>query len=353
VKAIAMLVGTRNATQVRTHAQKYFLRLEREKRKPEGERDSCDSPSDSYEQRMDQLDDGEDMEERDSTNLSSNDNNTESSQSSQIEQPVEKKPKLSPDGSIIVKSSKKRGTKRKQINSPVIQVSQEPVFKFASNSSATLSQQIVAESIDTVLAQLKGWTSSDYALFVDGLFSVQEEKDPNMKCKIIREKYLPQYSLSDVKKCYMLLQEEARRSTPINSLSSTIPPLNPEIANANTLDTDIKRIKFLSSPVPPFTAAQTEQVTHFAPIPFAGNLNEAVSLRFTCGNPYSLKYPAVNPFPSSYSSQSDTTHYFPHHSSSVDHITQNHQSRVNGSSDPFSTPLRPPIHEGDSYETNC
>lgn len=30
VKAIAQLVGTRNATQVRTHAQKYFLRVTRE-----------------------------------------------------------------------------------------------------------------------------------------------------------------------------------------------------------------------------------------------------------------------------------------------------------------------------------
>jgi len=33
VKSISMHVSTRNATQVRTHAQKYFLRLERERRK--------------------------------------------------------------------------------------------------------------------------------------------------------------------------------------------------------------------------------------------------------------------------------------------------------------------------------
>lgn len=35
VKSISMHVSTRNATQVRTHAQKYFLRLERERRKKE------------------------------------------------------------------------------------------------------------------------------------------------------------------------------------------------------------------------------------------------------------------------------------------------------------------------------
>jgi len=35
VKSIALHVGTRNATQVRTHAQKYYLRIDREKKRKE------------------------------------------------------------------------------------------------------------------------------------------------------------------------------------------------------------------------------------------------------------------------------------------------------------------------------
>merc|ERR1712137_1256229 len=50
VKAIANHVGTRSATQVRTHAQKYFLRLKREKERTDTkkkltdtEQDQCDA----------------------------------------------------------------------------------------------------------------------------------------------------------------------------------------------------------------------------------------------------------------------------------------------------------------------
>jgi hypothetical protein len=41
VKSIALHVGTRNATQVRTHAQKYYLRIDREKKRKE-EKESKD-----------------------------------------------------------------------------------------------------------------------------------------------------------------------------------------------------------------------------------------------------------------------------------------------------------------------
>ena len=44
VKAIASLVGTRNATQVRTHAQKYFLRLQSNDGE-EGEGNPTDKPN--------------------------------------------------------------------------------------------------------------------------------------------------------------------------------------------------------------------------------------------------------------------------------------------------------------------
>jgi len=58
VKAISMHVSTRNATQVRTHAQKYFLRLERERRKKlddsTGSTGSLKDKEDGY----DSLDDG-------------------------------------------------------------------------------------------------------------------------------------------------------------------------------------------------------------------------------------------------------------------------------------------------------
>jgi len=43
VKAIANHVGTRNATQVRTHAQKYFLRLKREKQRSESKKKLVDT----------------------------------------------------------------------------------------------------------------------------------------------------------------------------------------------------------------------------------------------------------------------------------------------------------------------
>lgn len=45
VKSISVYVGTRNPTQVRTHAQKYFLRLEREKTRGKDSKGSSDASS--------------------------------------------------------------------------------------------------------------------------------------------------------------------------------------------------------------------------------------------------------------------------------------------------------------------
>ena len=49
VKAISNFVGTRNSTQVRTHAQKYYLRLNRLKEQGVGddEDDDLDQPGDT------------------------------------------------------------------------------------------------------------------------------------------------------------------------------------------------------------------------------------------------------------------------------------------------------------------
>ncbi|CAN8076305.1 unnamed protein product [Agarophyton chilense] len=47
IKAIARHVGTRNATQVRTHAQKYYLRIERERAKAANDLKSSQKPSSS------------------------------------------------------------------------------------------------------------------------------------------------------------------------------------------------------------------------------------------------------------------------------------------------------------------
>jgi hypothetical protein len=40
-----------------------------------------------------------------------------------------------------------------------------------------VQQQIAAETRDSVLSQLKGWTSQDYNAFIEGLVAFADEKD--------------------------------------------------------------------------------------------------------------------------------------------------------------------------------
>jgi len=163
VKSIASYVGTRNATQVRTHGQKYNLRLEREKRKHDDSRlDGCgNSPS-------------HDM-----------------------------KPVL----------SRKKGIQKKkrplgdspQPNSPI------------SSKSATIpvipqfiQQQIAAETKDSVLASLKGWSSEQYNFFIQGLVQFSDEKDINIRCRLIAENYLPIFKAEEIKQCFTVLSNVAK-----------------------------------------------------------------------------------------------------------------------------------------------
>lgn len=159
VKAISLHVSTRNATQVRTHAQKYFLRLERERRKkPDGS--DKDSNNDGY--ISSDMDDG------------------------------------SPDG----------------IGSPMEDSLNAPVLTRRKRSSsftiAPAQAKLSSEHREAVLSALPGsWNNDDYDQFVKGLTSYCDKPDMDMNsmCRAICDHYLSHHSVEEVETCYRQLQK--------------------------------------------------------------------------------------------------------------------------------------------------
>jgi len=156
-----MHVSTRNATQVRTHAQKYFLRLERERRKkPDGTFDK-DSTNDGY--GSSDMDDG-----------------------------------FSPD----------------QVGSPLEDSLNTPTLTRRKRSSsftiAPAQAKLSAEHREAVLSTLPpSWNNDDYDQFVKGLTSYCDKPDMDMSsiCRAISEQYLSHHPLEEVELCYRQLQK--------------------------------------------------------------------------------------------------------------------------------------------------
>jgi len=73
-----------------------------------------------------------------------------------------------------------------------------------------IQQQIAAETKDSVLSSLNGWTSSEYNYFIEGLVAYSEEKDINIRCKLISDHYLPNFSPDEIKQCFTVLSNVAK-----------------------------------------------------------------------------------------------------------------------------------------------
>eukprot|EP01118_Nematostelium_gracile_P000459 TRINITY_DN10511_c0_g1_i1.p1 TRINITY_DN10511_c0_g1~~TRINITY_DN10511_c0_g1_i1.p1 ORF type:complete len:275 (-),score=71.28 TRINITY_DN10511_c0_g1_i1:19-843(-) len=73
-----------------------------------------------------------------------------------------------------------------------------------------IQQQISAETKENVLASLHGWTSEDYDLFISGLVTYSEEKDINVRCKLIAENYLSNFTPEEIKRCFLVLSNVAK-----------------------------------------------------------------------------------------------------------------------------------------------
>jgi len=172
VKAIASYVGSRNATQVRTHGQKYYLRLDREKRK-------------------------KDEETRSESIVNGNQGEKFKSNGSKKKSQNTKRRKLMQSlGDSPQPPSTPKDASPRAAQTPVI-----PHF---------IQQQIAAETKDSVLAALRGWGSEEYNAFIEGLVTYSEEKDINVRCKLISENYLPTFTADEIKRCFTVLSNVAK-----------------------------------------------------------------------------------------------------------------------------------------------
>lgn len=170
VKAISMHVSTRNATQVRTHAQKYFLRLERERRKKgddDGREDGDSSGDDLY-------------------------------HSDQSLSPLEE---LSPQQPIQSVATPPQ---------PMQQSSQNALARRRRSTSLITPSlgKSASQHRDSVLVELPSWTPEDYDQFVKGLLAlVDKQQDLEQISKAIRDAYLPHLLVEDVEICYKLVHK--------------------------------------------------------------------------------------------------------------------------------------------------
>eukprot|EP01094_Clydonella_sp_ATCC50884_P012620 TRINITY_DN2287_c0_g1_i1.p1 TRINITY_DN2287_c0_g1~~TRINITY_DN2287_c0_g1_i1.p1 ORF type:complete len:442 (+),score=86.26 TRINITY_DN2287_c0_g1_i1:316-1641(+) len=171
VKAIAQYVGTRSATQVRTHAQKYFLKLKREREKRSYSQSSVSGRSQPL--------GGSPVERgaRRKNLVEAKQLPMSSSTSSLPTQPpysphaAARDRAHSPYGSPTEVRRKKRNSWRSHVSDP---------------------QEL---------------TDAEFHRFAQGLEATKGNKDFDRRCKIIRDLYLSERSLEDVRTWAMLLEK--------------------------------------------------------------------------------------------------------------------------------------------------
>jgi len=142
VKAIAAYVGSRNATQVRTHGQKYYLKLERERKRREDD-SKLSSPI-------------QHGTSTDKITESSNGKKTKGASSNKRRKSVSDIPSTPSIPTKVEQFSPRAST-------PVQPIMTNPAIPHF------IQQQIAAETRDSVLAQMKNWGQSDYYSFIAGL----------------------------------------------------------------------------------------------------------------------------------------------------------------------------------------
>lgn len=187
VKSISMHVGTRNATQVRTHAQKYFLRLERERRKKE----EINNPNgDGYNSSSDMEDNSPDHSD-DMMGSSVSISSITLPGSPAVGTPPGTPGDSTPEGpcSPLVAN----------LSSPI------PIRRRRATSFITVAQaRLAAQARDSVLVGLPPtWTVEDYDTFMKGLLALADkQEDVSTLCRSIREQYLPHHTPDEVELCY-------------------------------------------------------------------------------------------------------------------------------------------------------
>jgi len=244
VKAISAHVGTRNSTQVRTHAQKYFLRIEREKKKydepkKEGKIKVEGSNSNDNNENVSAPNNGRQSPLDDMLPFSSTTPVESSIISTTSSVPIATVCTNSPESNTPNKKSKskKKSNKRKlpPISDsikpspkggvkPSVSIKSEPNFASKQAGIMSVAQQLAAETMATVLPLLNGWTALDYINFLEGLITLQEEKDVNTKLKLISEEYLPRFPLEEIKQCYVLLTNAAKKENEDDQFGKRLKP---------------------------------------------------------------------------------------------------------------------------------
>jgi len=288
VKAIANYVGTRNPTQVRTHAQKYYLRLERERKRREDEgkgikREDSDMKSDEESSTSPPPSPnspshaGEESKDSSNTSPSPSPNDTSVPTSSNSTADA---PSTSSEGQA--KKTRKRGSAAGRRASLPVDMNTGPRPTESPSPSPTVvhstRQQLQAAA--PIVSSLKGWTPQEYNAFIEGLLSFPEEKDINRKCKLISEKFLPKYTPEDIKQCYAILHNYVRNKESVV----------PEESTATTFLNEAKRPR-IDNPMPHGFTAPTYTTTAMPPSP------DMVNLRYTHNYPYQVRsYPYANPY---------------------------------------------------------
>lgn len=191
VKSISLHVSTRNATQVRTHAQKYFLRLERERRKKEEISNNDEYNSSSS------IDDGGSPEQ-------SNDDVVSSVSISSLTLPGS--PAVSMMSDVVGTPPGTPGDSTPGNPSSPTGPSSSPIpRRRRATSFITVAQaRLAAQARDSVLVGLPPtWVVEDYDLFMKGLLALADKQDDvGSLCRAIREQYLPHHTPDEVEMCY-------------------------------------------------------------------------------------------------------------------------------------------------------
>eukprot|EP01132_Coremiostelium_polycephalum_P009014 gene9014-11035_t len=210
VKSISQYVATRNPTQVRTHAQKYFLRIDRERQRKIENKDSSDK-----EDRDDWRSDDHYQDEGSPLYVSCTNSPTSHHPANPFPSPTSTVPSISPN---------------------ILKRKRETVTITASQAkSANLYRDAVLETLPT------SWTGQDYDLFAKGLIAHIDQDDTHTLFKMIKEEFLPQHSLESIESAYhafhrIVVQKSKEPLISPNNINGsgvpqTVPPNNNQNPN--------------------------------------------------------------------------------------------------------------------------
>ncbi|KAL6062571.1 Myb-like protein I [Balamuthia mandrillaris] len=247
VKAIAAHVGTRNPTQVRTHAQKYYLRIERERKRRE-ERENggkCEINSDDENDVKEEEDDDEEEGE------GSSGNRTELTDGQEGSTEMTSDMTASDNAADPKKSEKSKRPRTKSSKKQNI-------------GDSALKRE--------ALERLKDWTDTEYDLFERGLSLYSANSpltDANLQAALenIRTRSLPHRSLDDLYRIYHILEECKNSFDPKNIAASK--RAKKKKTSLSSIDSNFSSV-LSSSPSLRATMPQRRHSVQYPPAPSIG-----------------------------------------------------------------------------------